>query len=149
MKAILAIIAANGGKDALASRPIRIESPSAGLMRLCIEAIGTGPNGFPLVSVAHYYEQNGDLVADPEMTFEVAPGIKADRELELYPVTFEMPGMGVYRQATWADAAGKVWVNTREKAEQASFARLWDRNIRAQGFVAAFKAARKAGGAAR
>jgi len=147
MKTILAIIAANGGMDALASRPIRIESPSAGLMRLCIEAIGTGPNGFPLVSVAHYYEQNGDLVADPEMTFEVAPGLKS--AAEFYPVTFEMPGMGVYRQATWADDAGKVWVNAREKAEQASFARLWDRNIRAQGFVAAFKAARRAGRAAR
>ena len=112
MKTILAIIASNGGMDALASRPIRIESPSAGLMRLCIEAIGTGPNGFPLISVAHYYEQNGDLVADPEMTFEVAPGLKS--AAAVFPVTFEMPGMGVYRQATWADAAGKVWVNARE-----------------------------------
>ena len=54
--------------------------------------------------------------------------------------------MGVYRQATWADAAGKVWVNAREKAEQAAFARIWDRNIKVQGFVAAFKAVRSGRG---
>ena len=143
MRTILAIIDAAGGMDALAAKAIRIDPPGPGLMRLCIEAIGTGPNGFPLVSVAHNYEKTGDLVADPEMTFEVASGLKS--AAEFFPVTFEMPGMGVYRQSTWRDDAGKVWVNPRERRDQASFARTWDRNIRAQGFLAAFRAARKVG----
>jgi hypothetical protein len=26
-----------------------------------------GPNGLPAISVAHYGEQNGDLIRDPEM----------------------------------------------------------------------------------
>ncbi len=29
-----------------------------------------GPNGLPAISVAHYGEQNGDLMRDPEMVFE-------------------------------------------------------------------------------
>jgi len=29
-----------------------------------------GPNGLPTISVAHYREQNGDLMRDPEMIFE-------------------------------------------------------------------------------
>jgi hypothetical protein len=29
-----------------------------------------GPNGLPAISVAHYGEQNGDLMSDPEMIFE-------------------------------------------------------------------------------
>ena len=62
----------HGGLAALRAKAIRVEPPSSGLMRLCVELVGRGPNGKPLVSVAHYYEQNGDLVADPEMTFESA-----------------------------------------------------------------------------
>ncbi len=29
-----------------------------------------GRNGLPAISVAHYGEQNGDLMRDPEMVFE-------------------------------------------------------------------------------
>ena len=29
------------------------------------------PNGLPSLSVAHYGEQNGDLMRDPEMLFEM------------------------------------------------------------------------------
>jgi hypothetical protein len=39
-------------------------------MRLVIEHIGDGPHGFPAISVAHYFELNGDLCQDPEMCFE-------------------------------------------------------------------------------
>jgi len=40
-------------------------------MALVIEDIQElGPNGFPVISVCHYGEQNGDLVCDPEMLFE-------------------------------------------------------------------------------
>jgi hypothetical protein len=141
MKSVARIIALHGGLDALTSAPIRIDPPSEGLMRLCIELVGTGPNGNPLVSVAHYYEQNGDLVADPEMTFEVVPddGPKGWRSGSWSPVTFEMPGMGVYRRAVWRDDAGRVWVDRRERADQAAFARMWGRNIGGQGFVEAFR----------
>src|SRR5689334_23022982 len=103
LKNLARIVALHGGLDALRRQPIRIEPPSEGLMRLCIEPVGTGPNGLPLVSVAHYYEANGDLVADPEMTFEVIPddGPAGWRSGAWYPVTFEMPALGVYRRAAF------------------------------------------------
>ena len=41
-------------------------------MPLDIEDIEiSGPNGLPTVSVAHYGQQNGDAMRDPEMLFEM------------------------------------------------------------------------------
>ncbi len=41
-------------------------------MALVIEAlVESGPMGLPALSVAHYGEQNGDLMRDPEMCFEL------------------------------------------------------------------------------
>jgi hypothetical protein len=46
---------------------------NAPYMRLVIEDIGRGPRGYQAVSVAHYFEQNGDLCQDSEMVFELVP----------------------------------------------------------------------------
>ena len=43
-------------------------------MRLAIEPIGSGPRGGELVSVAHYDDQAGDLMRDPEIDFKVVAG---------------------------------------------------------------------------
>jgi len=40
-------------------------------MTLTVENIGPGPRGFPALSICHYGEQNGDLMRDPEMCFEM------------------------------------------------------------------------------
>jgi hypothetical protein len=41
-------------------------------MALVIEATDeSGPCGLPAISVCHYGEQNGDLMRDPEMCFEL------------------------------------------------------------------------------
>jgi hypothetical protein len=49
---------------------LRIENPP--FMPLVIEAVDeSGPCGLPALSVAHYGEQNGDLMRDPEMCFEL------------------------------------------------------------------------------
>ena len=45
---------------------------NAPYMELVIEAMDeSGPMGLPALSVAHYGEQNGDLMRDPEMCFEL------------------------------------------------------------------------------
>ena len=61
MKTVAKIIESFGGLDWLADNYIRLENPP--YMRLVIERIGEGPRGFPAISVAHYYEQNGDAAA--------------------------------------------------------------------------------------
>jgi hypothetical protein len=49
---------------------LKIENPT--YMELVIEATDeSGPCGLPAVSVAHYGEQNGDLMRNPEMCFEL------------------------------------------------------------------------------
>src|SRR5262245_3377699 len=66
MKTVAKIIAAFGGLERLRQpgNYIRLESPP--YMRLVIEYIGQGPRGLPAIAVAHYYEQNGDAMRDPE-----------------------------------------------------------------------------------
>jgi len=51
---------------------LKIEN--APYMPLTIEAIGNHhESGLPQVSVCHYGEQNGDLMRDPEIVFEILP----------------------------------------------------------------------------
>ena len=124
-----------GGLEALKQRPIRLQVP--GFMRLVIEHVGTGPNGGELVSVAHYGEQNGDLMRDPEIVFEVAAG-------SWHPASIQMDYTGSYREAVSVGEDGKVYVRPAEVRDILAFSRVWDRNLKAQGFEDA--AATKTGG---
>jgi len=79
------------------------------------------------ISIAHYREQCGDLVADPEMEL-------MDNG---YPVHIQMGATDYYRTSYRHDAQGIAYVNMRERADQMSFMRTWARNLRAQGFITA------------
>ncbi len=61
---------------------LKIENPP--YMTLVIEAIEPGPLGLPGLSVAHYGEQNGDLMRDPEMCFELSQPIRSKLSLDPY-----------------------------------------------------------------
>jgi hypothetical protein len=126
MKIAQLIIDIRGGMEALKQRPIRLEVP--GFMRLVIEHVGSGPRGGELVSVAHYGEQAGDLMRDPEVIFEVAAG-------QWQPVSIQMDYTGHYREAVFVGEDGKVYVRPAEVRDIQAFARVWDRNLRAPGFV--------------
>ena len=126
MRNVQRIIDIRGGLEALKQRPIRLEVP--GFMRLVIEHVGTGPRGGELVSVAHYGEQNGDLMRDPEVVFEVAAG-------QWQPVSIQQDYLGSYREAVFVGEDGKVYVRPAEVRDIQAFARMWDRNIKAQGFL--------------
>jgi hypothetical protein len=130
MRNVQKIIDSRGGLEALKQRPIRLQVP--GFMRLVIEHVGRGPRGGELVSVAHYGEQNGDLMRDPEIVFEVA----AD---QWQPVSIQQDYIGSYREAVFVGENGKVFVRPAEVQDIASFARIWDRNIKHQGFLDAAK----------
>ena len=137
MKNAARIIELNGGLDKLADRPIRLEMD--GFDRLCIEHVGRGPNGYPLVSVAHYFEQNGDLMSDPEMTFEVIPGDDPKigwKSGTWYPTSITQSPTGGYQEAVTVEN-GRVMVRPRLVRELKQFARMWNRNIGFQGWVEA------------
>ena len=53
---------------------------------------------------------------------------------------------GASHEAAFVDEAGRVLVRPRVLKDLASFARLWDRNLKEQGFVEAARAAARAAG---
>lgn len=103
-----------------------------GYMPLSIEAIGISADGNRLISLCHYGEQNGDLMRDPEMVFELFTYIEPSAA---EPLSFQNDYMGLFQEVYRYDDAGKkTHLNTRLKAELKSFARTWFRNMREQGF---------------
>ena len=137
METVQQIIDLFGGLAKL--RPIKLEV--AGLMPLCIESIGTslncGPHGGAMISVAHYYEQNGDLMRDPEIVFEV-------KDHAWHPMSFTQDNLGLYQEAMY-QADGRWMVRPHLLSDLQSFAKQWDKNLRDQGFLdsAKKKAARE------
>jgi len=94
-------------------------------MPVCVDAVGTTPQGALIVSVAHYYEQNGDLMADPEVTFVVT------RDDYVFPISFRQDSLGIDRQyGRWEGA--KVYWNLRMQNDLAGFCNQWMQNIKEQ-----------------
>lgn len=79
------------------------------------------------VVVAHYYLQNGDLIPDPDMEFEVS------HDGSWLPVAIQFAS-GNYKRAIITDEAGRLLINPRERLDQKLFSDMWARNLRAQGF---------------
>jgi hypothetical protein len=106
-----------------------------GYMPLSIEAIGASANGNRLISICHYGEQNGDLMRDPEMVFE----LYTHGELSVAePLSFQNDYMGLLQEVyRYDESSKKTHVDTRLKADLKSFARTWFRNLREQGFFSA------------
>jgi hypothetical protein len=132
MKNVAKIIRARGGLSQLARQAIRIESE--GFMPLSIEHVGPSPQGagLVLISVTHYSEQNGDLMGDPDVVFDV------NRETyetgDWRPVSFRNDYVGSYQEAVFVrDGSVLVWPGLVRELK--SFARIWDRNLKEKGFL--------------
>jgi hypothetical protein len=98
---------------------------STSFMPVSIEAFGTTPHGTLIVSLAHYYEQNGDLMADPEVTFVVT------RDDYVVPITFRQDNLGINRvYVRWE--GDKVYWNLRMQNDLAGFCNEWLENIKQQ-----------------
>ncbi len=132
MKSVQEIIELTGGWALLAKRAVTVRVE--GFMPLCLEIVGRGPQGGTLLSIAHYYEQNGDLMRDPDLVVEIVP-----ESGDWVPVSYRQDNLGVYQEAVTIDR-GTVLFDHGLVADLREFMRDWDRNIRAQGFV---EAARK------
>jgi hypothetical protein len=113
---------------------LKIDNPP--FMELVIEAMDeSGPCGLPAISVAHYGEQNGDAMRDPEMCFELSRPPLCSVELSAFYWRNDYAGIEQYSR--YIDGTNYVFVAALYE-EHRKFARMWDRNIRAQGFLEAF-----------
>lgn len=91
----------------------------------CIMAIHVEWVGDGLLSLAHYYEQEGDLLADPEMVFWFSSN------KEFYPVSFKQDGVfPIFQKAILfgenyqPKRYNKIYVN-----QLVSFSNQWLKNI--------------------
>ena len=132
MKTIAKIIEARGGMESLKTNgSLRIENGR--LLPLVVEYAGQGPRGHDLISVAHTYTQDGDLFYDPELEFEV------DAAGNWLPVSIRQDPVDFRRVAVWVTDR-RVQLVPAYVRELEQFARMWDRNLRAQGFLEAVEA---------
>jgi hypothetical protein len=97
------------------------------------------PNNLPVISVAHYSEQHGDLMRDPEMLFEME---RSGTEITLIPFYWRNGHSGI-EQYSASKVEGQWIVNAKISLQQLTFAKTWDANLQAQGFVGAFLRQRK------
>ena len=137
MQNIQQMISEHGGLAAVQSSYLSIENPP--FMRLVIEVISpVFPNGTCELSVAHYGQQNGDAMRDPEVTFLVTP--KEHGQWQWQPLTFLNDYVGVYQVAAEYDNFGQLRVRDAKLTRELSdFVTEWDRNIKQQGFIEAFR----------
>jgi hypothetical protein len=135
MKTILEILQKAGGWH----HRLHLHIENLPYMALVIEATDeSGPCGLPALSVCHYGEQNGDAMRDPEMGFEL--GFAGGAHLN--PFYWRNDYAGIEQWSRFIRDAHYCY-HTQLHAEHECFAKLWDKNLRQQGFGDAFERQRK------
>jgi hypothetical protein len=131
MQTLLEILKRAGGWNP----GLYLKIENAPYMALVIEATDeSGPSGLPAISVAHYGEQNGDLMRDPEMCFEL--GFAEGPHLD--PFYFRNDYIGLEQWSRTIERGHYVHLSGLHE-QQKQFARQWDNNLRLQGFAEAFE----------
>ena len=97
------------------------------------------PSGIATVySLCHYYQQNGDLMRDPEMCFLVVDNRKTFNDyqaVEVYPQMYQQDNAGLFEESISIENSQiksyiKIW-----QYAHCTFANIWLRNLRKQGFL--------------
>lgn len=111
------------------------DADKSGIMYLSIQGIEKDFKGRFVISLAHYYEQNGDLMSDPYMT------IRLDTELGTgEALSFQMDGVvGNRTQNVYGiTPEGKEGVNLSQKKSQNQFLNKWTKNLVNQNHIVTF-----------
>ena len=109
---------------------------SEGFEPLVIENLETVFVGYPVYSIAHYYDMNGDAMRDPDMQVFV------DRTHgHIIPMYFRQDNApftpyGVLEREVFADPEARSY-RPHVASDLDSFLNLWSKNILDQGFRAA------------
>ncbi|HVM86688.1 MAG TPA: hypothetical protein VMT76_00775 [Puia sp.] len=113
-----------------------------GYMPLVIERIAenimTDFGAAKLYSLAHYYEQNGDLMSDPQMCFLVIDQRTQTKDIEhifIYPQMYQLDGLGIYEESILIKDNRVIGCKKAWQDGHCGFANLWLNNIRQQGFL--------------
>lgn len=105
----------------------RYESP--GYLRLVLENLHmTDCKGRPVYSIAHYDEQNGDLMRDPEITFSLDHYTQAAE-----PLSFQNDYAGIYEEV-YMEKDGLWYFSKSRRIDDDQFLYQWLSNIEHQGY---------------
>jgi len=98
-------------------------------MPLSVQVISKTEDGVQQ-SLTHYYTQNGDLMADPDMLVEI------NYELETVEVLhYQQDGLGIFQLVYQFDENGKkTHVRAKLKRDLNKFLGQWLTNLKQQGF---------------
>ena len=95
---------------------LKLDNTKGTFMPLIVEKVTDEPGFTAVYSLAQYGEQNGDLMADPEMTF-------GESDHEFYPLSFRNDYVGVYQEVIAEQ------VNLKRQQELSEFTAIWLENI--------------------
>ena len=103
----------------------KIDNTESAFMPVHVEHVNKCSLG-QIFSIAHYYEQNGDMMRDPDMEF-----IKGG-DGEYYPISFWQDAPIIRDEpVTWKDGE-MVGYNEKRQAGLVTFANMWMKNIKEQ-----------------
>lgn len=105
--------------------PDAAKMEAGGFMALHLDVLNRAPHE-TLISLAHYYEQNGDLVPDPDMTFVIRHATHPELAATVEARSFQ--NLMHFEEVERDD--GSV---TAQTARLDAFALTWMRNLIAQG----------------
>ena len=103
----------------------KLDNAEGTFMALHVECIGECNLG-PVFSLAHYYEQHGDLMRDPEMLF-----IQAE-DGGYYPAEIWQDAVNSHGIGILIEDGMAVSIDETEQADLTVFAEVWLKNIRVQ-----------------
>ena len=110
--------------------------PTSSFMAVCVDVIDRPAGQSPIIAVSHYFKQNGDMCADPDMTFLVGQPSEA-APIAVYPLTFEQALPPVYQVAARFEG-GTLIHKPALQADITRFANSWMSNIAQQQDLAAY-----------
>lgn len=130
MQKLVSRMAKDRGLD-LAKLGTHFRAESGAFMDLVVENV-SHTTSETRVSVAHYCEQNGDLLADPDIVFMVGC------DGEWYAVEWTTPAVGRFGgYSRYVETDGKgSWLRANMKGQRdlGIFANKWAKNLKVQGF---------------
>jgi len=105
---------------------IKIDNTGGSFMPVSVEQIFENDN-YRIFSVAHYYEQNGDLMADPEMCF-----INLKAVGSYLPSYFKQDSIGMEQDSIIIENGVIKGYSPKMQADHVAFANMWFSNIKNQ-----------------
>lgn len=106
---------------------VKIDNSNGSFMPIVAEEIYSSSK-FKIYSIAHYYNEGGDLLTDPEMCFIYF--IDQNAYLACY---FKQDGVLAIEQESILVENGEITgIRTKLQAEHTEFANMWLRNIKNQ-----------------